>query len=85
MFDKRFPQFMLLFYLDNGFVVKFRVIPCLLLGRIGLSRDTVELCRIDMIGEYQPLIIKTFVVKNVVPVKAQLCFTMLRIDYCLFC
>ena len=26
-----------------------------------------------MIGEYQPLIINTFVVKNVVPVQAQLC------------
>ena len=26
-----------------------------------------------MIGEYQPVIINTFVVKNVVPVKAQLC------------
>ena len=26
-----------------------------------------------MIGEFQPLIVNTFVVKNVVPVKAQLC------------
>ena len=26
-----------------------------------------------MLGEYQPLIINTFVVKNVVPVKVQLC------------
>ena len=32
--------------------------------------DTVDLCRI---GEYQPSVINTFVVKNVVPVKAQLC------------
>ena len=28
------------------------VIPCLLLGWIGLSRDTVYLYRMDMIGEY---------------------------------
>ena len=48
------------------------VVPCLLLGWIGFSRDTVDLCRIDMIGEYQPLVINTFVVKNAVPVKDQL-------------
>ena len=36
--------------------------------------DTVDLCKIDMIGEYQPSVINTFVVWNVVPVKAQLCF-----------
>ena len=29
--------------------------------------------RVDMIGEYLPLIINTSVVKNVVPAKAQLC------------
>ena len=72
MFDKLFPQFMLLFYLDDGFVIKFYVIPCLLLGWIGFSRDTVDLCRIDMIGEYQPLVINTFIVKNAVPAKVQL-------------
>ena len=68
-----FSQFMLLFYLDNGFVIKFLVIPCLLLDWIGFSRETVDLCSIDMIDEYQPLIINTFVVMNVVPVIAQLC------------
>ena len=74
MFDKLFPQFML-FLSINGFVIKFLyiyVIPCLLLGWIGFSRDTVDLCRIDVIGKYQPLI-NTFVIKNVVPVKAQFC------------
>ena len=47
----------------------------LLFSLVGLvfSRDTIDLCRIDMIGEYQPLVFNTFVVKNVVPVKAQLC------------
>ena len=73
MFDKLFPQYMLFFYLDDGFVIKSKVIPCLLHGWIGLSWDTFDLCRIDMIGEYQPLVINTFVAKNVVPVKAQLC------------
>ena len=64
---------MLLFYIDYGFVIKFKVIRCLLRGWFGFSRYTVDLCRIDMICEYQPLIINTFVVKNVAPVKAQLC------------
>ena len=73
MFDKHYPQFMLLLYLVDGFVIKFYVIPCLLLGWIGFSRDIVVLCRIDMIGEYQPLVINSLVVKNVVPVKDKLC------------
>ena len=34
--------------------------------------DRVDLCRINTIGEYQPLVIYAFVVKNVVPVKARL-------------
>ena len=42
------------------------------LAALVFSRDTVDLCRIDMIGEHQPLIINTFVFKNVDPVKAQL-------------
>ena len=73
MFDELFPQLMLLFYLDDDFVIKFKVIPSLLLGWIGLSWDAVDLCWIDMIGEYQPLVINTFVVKNVVPVNSLLC------------
>ena len=71
MSDKLFPQFMLLFYFNDCFVINFYVMPCLLLGWIGFSRDTVDLFRIDMIGEYQPLVINTFLVKNSVPVKVQ--------------
>ena len=71
-FDKLFPQFMLLLYLNDGFVITFYVISCLLLSWIGFSRDTVDLCRIDMMDEYQLLTTNTFVVKYVVPVKAQL-------------
>ena len=55
-------------------MITFNVIPCLLFGGIGLSKDTVDLCKIDMIGEYHSLIINTFVVNNVVPVKSQLCY-----------
>ena len=40
---------------------------------IGFSRDAVDLRRIDLIGKYQPLVINAFVVRNSVPVQAQLC------------
>ena len=35
--------------------------------------DTFDFGRIDMIGEYQPLIVNTFVIKMMAPINRPLC------------